>query len=680
MPRYDWLSIAGWALEVFTAVLSVVDVLSDVLVARQFRADGHMGWFWMVMASLFVSNCIYAAMFIGLILQDRFQRCKVTNGARFEYVRICAAFVAFFPVAQLFPLLQWALETSDKVWEGGSGFIFGRKLDTKKDDDAEGMGSRQDSWEGKATTAAAQEDLDADEEARKLVHRLQKSMEAHIKANVGFYVETVVEAIPQAVIQLIAVSALGEATPLQLLSMCLSLFSIVSKAYVVCVSYDLRAMLFKASLVAFDVFSLFYLFATLLARDEVVEDVVSVLVPGALGVTGDGTSDSWVPGMHWVELPVSSLSAWWIRKHLYLIGGAIVTMVGFAGFILYEEIVVRHRSLPKLHEMAFIVGVVAVILYPAALAIESVKFSLLLVPLLACLPNNKAMPFFALTFSFYRRGLKKGLVEGDHRLRHALHWVIEFSKKRSTEQTNQQSMGGGGRAGRAARMKNRQQADDWTSFLACALHKLVDEGRISLWTYKRPQPQNPNPVPAVRIPIRVALQQWFRTHWPNFVREVRAHPFKALFVAVAIVWGIHCVLFIIFSFAFNFAFPFLHVYWYGVRHLNLLQTCCLVFSALTLVLMIVLSPFMYRFITFTFLMKDVCNAFGWDVGPSSAQDATDLVAEYHKPPQVAILKSAVPVDVLPYDLTEVVADFVRVDHLDLSDLSAERCAELKDRM
>jgi hypothetical protein len=51
MGSTDWLSIGGWAFEIFTAALSIVDVLSDVLVAQQFYLDGHMGWFWMVMAS-----------------------------------------------------------------------------------------------------------------------------------------------------------------------------------------------------------------------------------------------------------------------------------------------------------------------------------------------------------------------------------------------------------------------------------------------------------------------------------------------------------------------------------------------------------------------------------------------------------------------------------------------------
>jgi hypothetical protein len=176
------------------------------------------------------------------------------------------------------------------------------------------------------------------------VHRLQKSMQKHVKANVGFYVETVVEAIPQAVIQLIAVTALGQATTLQLLSMCLSLFSIVSKAYIVSVSFDLRAMLFKASLVAFDVFSMFYLFATVLAMDETVETTVWMLLPSGLGLGGESAVASGVMGLRWVPLQVSWLAAAWLHKNFYLMIAAVLTLIGIGVYAVYDQIWQRQHT------------------------------------------------------------------------------------------------------------------------------------------------------------------------------------------------------------------------------------------------------------------------------------------------------------------------------------------------
>ena len=104
--------LGGWAVELLTVGLSVVDVVSDLLVARQFHQDGHRLWFWLVMASLIVSNVIYAAALAIHIV-------KWMGGTGYAgpeaFRRRCVAgavvFVAVFPVAQLFPLVQWGYDT-----------------------------------------------------------------------------------------------------------------------------------------------------------------------------------------------------------------------------------------------------------------------------------------------------------------------------------------------------------------------------------------------------------------------------------------------------------------------------------------------------------------------------------------------------------------------------------------
>eukprot|EP00662_Eupelagonemidae_sp_cell21_P044431 gene44431-41946_t len=51
------------------------------------------------------------------------------------------------------------------------------------------------------------------------------------------------------------------------MSIVISVLSIVSKAYVVSVSFDLAAFCAKFLLIAYDIFSLFYVFSSLLSRD-----------------------------------------------------------------------------------------------------------------------------------------------------------------------------------------------------------------------------------------------------------------------------------------------------------------------------------------------------------------------------------------------------------------------------
>ena len=138
------------------------------------------------------------------------------------------------------------------------------------------------------------------------------------------------------------------------------------------------------------------------------------------------------------------------------------------------------------------------------------------------------------------------------------------------------------------------------------------------------------------------------------------------------------VLYVYFA-LFNLAFPFVHAARYGIAHQNILQLTCLLFSAVALGILVWLTPFMYRFIGFTFILSEVCRAMGTHLAPSAASDATRCVEDYHKPPQVAILKEAVPQTVIPHDLVELTADFLAIDDFDLSRMSAAECEELKQR-
>ena len=238
--------------EVATAVLCVCDMVTDVLVARQFYYEGHMEWFTMAVSSLFTAYAVYSAMASQCLFVDRWGK-RGTPIRRVLYALVAA------PFAPAFPVVVWLTQRRRM-----SHYCRILGLYTQPDAAADVKAWGCDG--GDSLSRAGREALAANVAERRWLGAFQASLVPHMKANAGFYVETVVEAAPQAVIQLVAVTALGEASGLQLLSMCLSLFSIVTKAYVVCVTYDLRAMAFKAALIAFDVFSLFHVFATVLAR------------------------------------------------------------------------------------------------------------------------------------------------------------------------------------------------------------------------------------------------------------------------------------------------------------------------------------------------------------------------------------------------------------------------------
>jgi hypothetical protein len=379
-----------------------------------------------------------------------------------------------------------------------------------------------------------------------------------------------------------------------------------------------------------------------------------------------------VMGLRWVPLQVSWLAAAWLHKNFYVMIAAVLTLIGIGVYAVYDQIWQRPHT-PRLHLLhrPLCAAFVAVVFFPAVLAFESIKLVLILPVVLAILPRTDSMPFYAITFSFYRRGLAKSRAEGMNRLKHILHYTIDVSaaKRRQWEhkQTPQTAYS------HAKRQGGSRPKDEFVTFVSTSLHKMVESGRLQVWQYDRPRLDNSRKPPFTKP--RETWQHFFVRMWPDFKATNKFRFFTFVF---CVIWGVHLIILVVYSVLFNLAFPFVHVLRYGVFHLNVLQVTCLLFAGAALTTLIVLTPFMYRFITFTFLVKEFCDAFGWDMGPKEAKQASECVAEYHKPPHVAVLKAAIGIEVLPYDVAEgFVAPFVTIDDFNLGDLSAEECAVLK---
>ena len=169
----------------------------------------------------------------------------------------------------------------------------------------------------------------------------------------------------------------------------------------------------------------------------------------------------------------------------------------------------------------------------------------------------------------------------------------------------------------------------------------------------------------------------------KLLRWVRNAPRKELLlnpmILIGSVVGIQGFVVYVYAVLFNLAFPFVHAWRYGLAHQNVLQLTCLACAAMCLLTLAMLAPFMYRFVSFTYAVREIGTAMSCKHAPTEAKQASTMVGEYHKPPQVAVLKAAVSVAVLPFDVTEEVAAFLSMDDLDLRTLTAEQCAALKDR-
>ena len=280
----------GWLFDLFTVTVSLSDVISDIVVAVQFFQAGEHVWFGLVIASLCVASIVYTIFFVEEV-RRRWPDTWTVCGTPIRNVHRVLVYPIVLIGAQVMPVICWVLET-----------IRMRGSDTASRVGAVALADYHLGYR----SAVGREAVDDAKASAQLMGRLHAALTHYMKAHGMFLIETVVEAIPQIVIQLLAVTFLGHATTAQVVSMSLSLLSVVSKAHVVAHSFDLGVFVFRMALPAFDLFSFFYLCAT-------------ILEPGSgQDVVFPGTSHR-----------VSYLTAVWMVKLAVVIGyGVLSAIVG----------------------------------------------------------------------------------------------------------------------------------------------------------------------------------------------------------------------------------------------------------------------------------------------------------------------------------------------------------------
>jgi hypothetical protein len=248
---------ARWA-HVFALVVgNVADAVTNYTVASEFYAQGETTWFAIQMAFLVVSNFVLAVF--GA-------ECHVTNWSAAKEWGWQRQLVVCFAVGPLLPLITCIAGKSCRsdgdppVWLQDATDEPDRGTTTKVSD------------EGGASLADSQCMREEAAESSVSVHisealLLRDGFRGHFRAYGLFYVDTVTGSVPQAVIQLLAIAFMGRASYAQLISLCCSLFSIMSKAVIFAASYDVKVFIISFLIVAHDVFSTFYLFSTVAAQE-----------------------------------------------------------------------------------------------------------------------------------------------------------------------------------------------------------------------------------------------------------------------------------------------------------------------------------------------------------------------------------------------------------------------------
>ena len=241
----DALGLLGWGFDYLCELLACADAATNVLVAMQLLRDGHTAWGWTVLGFTINASVVYAFILMQLMPHA----CR--DGMFGDWLncrRKVTLFCIFLPFAHLLMIMFW--------------FLTALVYPTPSSDDVPVELSEV------ATTRAAKEEAAAVERSARLMGRIAQGLKKQESTYTLLFAEALAEALPQAIVQLLALSLIGSATTLQIVSVCISVMALLTKSTYLCLSCDLRVFAFKLLAIAHDTFSLLYVVTTLLSRDD----------------------------------------------------------------------------------------------------------------------------------------------------------------------------------------------------------------------------------------------------------------------------------------------------------------------------------------------------------------------------------------------------------------------------
>ena len=609
----------GWFFDFFLIVVNLTDVITDCLIARQFWVDGHKTFFGLVLASLLLASVIYTVVGVELVWREKFHH---RHSRLFQYLIL-------LPFSQLMPVINWAVEQ----WKPTSI-----------------SSSEVAQWDRpECATGISAEEADAMAGASKLMERLDVALARHMRSHALFYVESVVEAIPQAIVQLLAVTFLGEATPLQVFSLALSMVSIISKGYVLSRAFGVPEMAFKFFVGAHDLFSLFYIFATLISNAS--------------------SPDVHISG----DLFIDYMSVIWVLKLCVLWGYVILVALGLGLILLIHNM--RHIRSGTLWDCLDFGLAGTLLAIPAMILVEGGKL-LWANFLMTSLDSsaNTMFPKLAMWYNFCNRGGSS--TEWNERFRYIClrhiefralatmprpsrlkgsHTAVHCSPPEATPTTTRLSPSANPFRGR---QQHRMLTLNSTDFRG------LPRSLVIVWSILNEKPFHPWNI-------------FRKTEGKQIIRIPSNWNGKLLFAVAAFAVFIYVI-----GQLYSLVFPFVH---FGIAyrsgHVNLLQQYCFYGTAGCMVVVLLLMPRAFSYVIFN-LAADFAVRQRPAFLRQGQQERTleRYIEDYFLPPHAFFIADAVPADLLPMDLVGTVAKFLRRDDLKLREVTAEDCRRVKERM
>eukprot|EP00854_Cymbomonas_tetramitiformis_P005503 gene5503-6666_t len=287
--------------------MSLADIVCDILVAIEFYNNGHRTFFFLSIVIFTLAQLSYSFLFVA------------TYGRKLSNLFKALLFALVLPWSQLVPLFAWVESLHFAV------------VDTVVT--AAGLTPTEDAYCGS--------------KADSLWVILRRKHQRHA----GFLVEALVEAIPQCVLQTVAVVLYGTNSPVNLLSITLSLAVICSKGWVLSYSLHRPTCLFNLLCVSADCVGVFatatWIFSTRGAAvggffdfaeypfDEMLVALwLLCLAPGGLALLGFTMVDDHLK-IHWKHHQYAVQSVWF---NIYVVRGMAWVLALLPCTVLYVSL------------------------------------------------------------------------------------------------------------------------------------------------------------------------------------------------------------------------------------------------------------------------------------------------------------------------------------------------------
>jgi hypothetical protein len=627
------ITAAGYLFSVLTVAINLADVATDIFVAVEFYRDGEMLWFWLVMGSLILAHIIYAISVAFLL------PANVDAWEGFNVVPAPGRLFIGLLIAQFVPVINLVLTCMSKG---------------DPTDDIDGPASQAE----QQLDRAALETADDVARSQLLNKRLEEGAKVYVMRYGLFFVETAVEAAPQAVIQLLAISFLGRSTPVQLVSLCFSFFSITSKLFLLCRSYDVRVMMFNFLLFAHDVFSTYYLFSTVIAAET-------------------------RPQTTFFGLDVSWLAFIWLWKVIVTMTMAFISCCGVWISSMWLDIESGNRENCA---KSFSAGLFGLLLYaPGALIYETLKTSYyVLSHAIGWEGRIRVDARMAIVTSFLRRDdasstRKRFMLE--YFIAHQLAVVDAQAKSlQGLPTVTHNDVRREQRRLAAEPLGTSLPTDAQSLTIIEAFYSRPEVFYLPLRMYLRDCAVAGTPLSNTRLERMVvqaytlrmgecvdrkeslAWRQW-RHNWNNLKCEKR-------FVTC---WWILATTVATVGQLFSFAYPFINTGFQAETH-NALQMTCFVALCFCLFAALALAPW-------AVYSHHIDALFGPFLGPYRTAMTEELllqaIADFYRPPHIQVLQSLVPTVVLPTEVVGIAALYVTAHDVGLGQLTAAECEAIK---